>query len=207
MNRAPNAAMRTNPFSTRFTRPGAIDYLFPPGENGPAVIDRLRQNNWRGEIVGPHGSGKSTLLVALEPALAAAGRVPWRTRLRDEQRAMPLGWKIEASKVRANLIVIDGYEQLSCWNRWRVQCVCRRKAWGLLVTAHGPTGLPRLFETTANLADLQRIVETLLSGTYDSIEPEVVARQYQASGGNARETLFSLYDEWERRSRQSGRGR
>ncbi len=120
---------------------------------------------------------------------------------------MPLGWKVEASKARADLIVIDGYEKLSCWNRLRVQCACWRKAWGLLVTAHGPTGLPRLFETNADLPTAQRVVEMLLSKTRDSFEPEVVAQQCRAAGGDLRETLFRLYDEWERRNRQGGRVR
>ena len=59
---APDAA-KSNPFSTRFIRPGAIEYLFAPGQTADSLIDRLRHNQWRGQIIGPHGSGKSTLAV------------------------------------------------------------------------------------------------------------------------------------------------
>ena len=58
-----------NPFSTRRISPGAIPYVLPPGENAYALVDRLRQAGWWGEIVGPHGSGKSTLLATLADAL------------------------------------------------------------------------------------------------------------------------------------------
>jgi len=36
-----------------------------------ALVTRLRQRDWRGEIVGPHGSGKTTLLEDLATKLEA----------------------------------------------------------------------------------------------------------------------------------------
>jgi hypothetical protein len=64
----------SNPFATRFTRPGAIDYLFASGQSVDSLVGRLRDHGWWGAILGPHGSGKSTLLAALAPELDAAGR-------------------------------------------------------------------------------------------------------------------------------------
>ncbi len=61
-----------NPFCTRWVRPGAIPFLFPPGENAEELADRLRQAGWWGEITGPHGSGKSALLAALTAAIEHA---------------------------------------------------------------------------------------------------------------------------------------
>ena len=214
MNAEPEPAPRSNPFSTRFIRPGSLDYLFPaaqctPGEGVESLIERLGCNQWRGQIVGPHGSGKSTLLAALEPALHETGRVCWTVCLRDAQRAMPAGWVREAASSHANQIVIDGFEQLSVWNRWRVRLCCRRRGWGLLVTAHRDVGLPGLFETTSDLPTAQAIVAQLLVAESVHLGPEVVAEHFQAAGGNLREALFRLYDVWERTagSRAAGRDR
>src|SRR5262245_49587973 len=71
---SPSSNVSSNPFSTRFIRPGAIPFIFSAGESAESLVDHLRVNNWRGQIIGPHGSGKSTLLAALLPALQAAGR-------------------------------------------------------------------------------------------------------------------------------------
>jgi hypothetical protein len=195
-------APRSNPFSTRFIRPGALDYIFPTGQSPAAesiesLVSRLNRNQWRGQIVGPHGSGKSTLLAALEPALGAAGRVCWTARLRDAQRAMPGGWARAAAQTHANQIVIDGFEQLSGWNRWRVRFCCRRRGWGLLVTAHRDMGLSGLFETTADMQTAHAIVDQLLVAEPVRLAPEVVTEHFHAAGGDVRETLFRLYDVWE----------
>jgi hypothetical protein len=63
-----------NPFSTRHVRPGAIAYQFPPGKSADRLVQRLGENNWQGQIVGPHGSGKSALMAALKAAIEQSGR-------------------------------------------------------------------------------------------------------------------------------------
>ena len=64
----------SNPFATRYTRPDASEYLFPPDGGADLLIARLRESAWWGQITGPHGSGKSTLVQTLLPHLEAAGR-------------------------------------------------------------------------------------------------------------------------------------
>jgi energy-coupling factor transporter ATP-binding protein EcfA2 len=64
----------SNPFATRYTRPDAHEYLFPPDANAAWLIARLRESAWWGQITGPHGSGKSTLVQTLLPHIEAAGR-------------------------------------------------------------------------------------------------------------------------------------
>ena len=78
-----------NPFSTRHVRPGAIEYLFPPGHGIEQLVRRLAQSDWTGQIVGPHGSGKSTLLASLRAALRDAGRRTHLVVLHDGRRRMP----------------------------------------------------------------------------------------------------------------------
>ena len=51
----------SNPFSTRFTRPGEIPYQFADSAGLETLVDRFGHNRWVGQIVGPHGCGKTTL--------------------------------------------------------------------------------------------------------------------------------------------------
>lgn len=188
---------RSNPFSTRFIRPGAIAYLFPPGQTAAGLVERLRESGWRGQIVGPHGSGKSTLLAALAEPLIRAQRRSWTVGLRDGARRMPAGWVDQARLAASNLIVIDGYEQLSAASRFAVKTRCRWNAWGLLVTAHQDVGFPTLATTSSSLETAQVVVERLLSERDSQVTPEWVDECFAASGGEVRETLFRLYDRWE----------
>src|ERR1700733_2507071 len=120
---------RSNPFASRWVRPGALPYLFPPGEGVQMLVERLRINGGRGQIVGPHGSGKSTLLASLLPELERTGRKPRLVVLHDGQRRLPstvTQWLRDERRGQEWLVVIDGYEQLSYWSRFRLKRQCRR---------------------------------------------------------------------------------
>lgn len=190
------AAGRSNPFSTRFVRPGAIDYLFPPGTSAAQLVARLSRFGWRGQIVGPHGSGKSTLLAALADPLARAGRPLWTVTLHDGARRLPAGWTHEAALAGAGMIGVDGYEQLGLLGRLAVRFECARRGWGLLASAHRDVGLPTLHVTSSKLDVAQAIAEHLQSGHAAKLGPEAVAECF-AAAGDVRETLFLLYDRWE----------
>jgi molybdopterin-guanine dinucleotide biosynthesis protein len=189
-----------NPFATRFVRPGAIPYLFRPGESLSVLIDRLAAAGWRGEITGPHGSGKSTLLAALIPAIERTGREVILVQLHDGERRLP---RDAARRVRASthptVLVIDGYEQLPWWRRRWIEWRCRRRATGLLVTSHRSVGLPELARTRVEVAAAQQIVAQLLAGREEIIAPEELAECVARHGNDLRETLFDLYDLFELR--------
>jgi energy-coupling factor transporter ATP-binding protein EcfA2 len=189
----------SNPFATRFTRPGAIGYLFPSGESAAALVQRLEQQQWQGQIVGPHGSGKSTLLAALDPALAAAGRDVVRVTLRDGQRALPT---IDRSELTASSqLVIDGFEQLSWWSRQRLRLLVRRTGAGLLITTHADAGLPTLSRMQPTLELAEQVVGQLVSKGDPRIEPADIRAAFAATSGDIRETLFQLFDVYQARSR------
>jgi hypothetical protein len=191
-----------NPFATRFVRPGALPYLFPPGVSVSGLLDRLATAGWRGEIVGPHGSGKSTLLAALVPAIEQTGRKVILVQLHDGERRLP---RDADRRVRASThptaLVIDGYEQLPWWRRRWIEWRCRRRGIGLLITSHRSIRLPELTQTRIEMATAQQIVAQLLAGCQEIITPEEVAECVARHGDDLRETLFELYDLFQARHR------
>jgi len=196
-----------NPFSTRFVRPGAIEYLFSDGQSAAGLIERLRTNNWQGQIVGPHGSGKSTLLAALVEPLERAGRRVWRIDLHDGQSTLPPGFITDAHVAGADFIFVDGYEQLGRVSRLRLQWQLWRRGWGAIVTAHRDVGYPTLYRTNTSVELATRIVAQLLPADDASIDPRAIAANFSASDGDVRETLFALYDHFERAPNAFSKGK
>lgn len=201
MSQQHQPAATENPFCSSRVRPGALPFLFAANENTAQLVDRLRQNGWWGQVVGGHGSGKSALLAALVPAVKRAGRRTLLIELHDGQHRLPIDLRHAEGLDSSTVLIIDGYEQLGLWARFRVKRFCRRVGLGLLVTAHLPVGLPDLFETAVNLELAQQIVEQLQRQHPSHVTPEDVVEQFSRHAGNLRETLFDLYDLYERRRR------
>lgn len=188
-----------NPFATRCVRPGVISFRFPDGQSAARLVERLRENNWMGEIVGPHGSGKSTLLHTLTPLLIQAGReVKPFTMHRSESRLPIMGSDLQTWR-EITQIVIDGYEQLGGWTRILLARICRNQGCGLLLTSHGPTGTPLLYRTAASLELVQSIVRDMQPTGEPRIFDADVALSFDRQQGNIREMFFELYDIFERR--------
>ncbi len=189
---------RGNPFSTRWIRPGAIPFFFPPGESVDALIERLKQNRWRGAIVGRHGSGKSSLVAALLPRLKECGMRPSLATLHDGQRSLPKGFLGRAEPDSKALLIIDGFEQLGVWARMRLYFFRWRTRCGLLVTSHAPTALPEVCRTDIDIALARRIVAHLDPLDAGTIATDLAAR-LEAHEENMRDVLFELYDRYEQR--------
>ena len=163
------------------------------------LVERLAAAAWRGQIIGPHGSGKSTLLATLLPAIEAIGRRPRLIALHDRQRQLPERLdRLSAVDERA-VVIVDGYEQLGRWQRWRLDRLCRRRRCGLLVTAHRSVGLPQLLETFTTLELAEQLVDQLSPGEARIDRREIAAR-FLAREGNLRELLFDCYDLYQKRS-------
>ena len=187
-----------NPFSTRFVRPGALPYFFPPGRSAEQLAAKLGAQGWRGQIVGPHGSGKSTLLAALAPWIERAGRKVILCALHDGERRLPISKQQRSALSSASLLVVDGFEQLGAFSRWRIARMCRRRGCGLLATAHADVGLPELYCTATNVELARRVVEALTPHDR-AISADDVERAFAAHRGDLREALFGLYDLYEQR--------
>jgi hypothetical protein len=200
-----------NPFATCWTRPGALPYCFPNGQSAGQLVERLAALHWQGAIIGPHGSGKSALVQALKPALKAAGcelqeftlRPPQPTSVQLSMPQYPTA-ALRQHSHRRLLVIIDGYDQLGWWRRWRLTRFCRRAGCGLLVTAHSPLRIPALIHLRPSRALVEQLVAQLAARTCTPIILADVAASHACYGSNVREIFFDLYDRHERR-RRAGR--
>jgi hypothetical protein len=197
-------AAHDNPFSTSRVRPGAIPFIFPPGQNAETLVDRLRQAGWWGEIIGRHGSGKSTLLAVLTAALERAGRRAILVTLHDDERRLPLGLRHDGRLRPPAVLIVDGYEQLGLWQRLALRRFCRRQAVGLLVTAHKSMGFPLLYQTMVTPELAEQIVRQLMGDRPSPLLPAEVCQALSRRGGDLRETLFDFYDLYEQRRPSAG---
>lgn len=191
----------TNPFATRWVRPDAVAYQFPTGVSAPKLVARLAAQKWRGAVLGSHGSGKSTLIHTLIPVIERAGGSVRHVKLHDGQRRSPQDVALPAPGDAPGVFIVDGYEQLGWWSRWKLKSACRRTGWGLLVTSHAPCGLPELYRTEVSLALVLQLVDHILPPSDRLIQADDVARALAAHPGNVRDTLFALYDLFEQRRR------
>ncbi len=199
----PEADAPANPFCTRCVRPGALRFVFSAGESAAALVARFRLDRRRGAIVGPHGSGKSTLLATLLPELERDGQRVSAIALHDGQRRLPEHF-LRRHLAADTVLVIDGYEQLGFIGRCRLRWLCWRRQLGLLVTAHGPVGLPVLLQTGVDLPLARRIVSELQEGFEMRVHEDDVARAFPHCDGNLRELMFALFDLYEARQRKGG---
>lgn len=189
----------SNPFSTRWVRPGAIPYFFPPKVDARQVVLQLERQRWWGQIIGRHGSGKSTLLRSLIPAIEHMGRRVELFTLNNQQRRFPFTQSNRSQWDAKSLIVVDGFEQLNWWNRTKLKARCWQSQAGLLVTAHQCVRLPTLLTTDVSLQMAMSIVSRLSNESEVSISDDDVAVSYHRCAGNMRDVLFELYDLYERR--------
>lgn len=91
------------------------------------------------------------------------------------------------------IILLDGAEQLSRWQWFRLRRQTRQAA-GLVITDHAPGRLPTLLECRTSPELLSEIVSELLGDEARGCFPraEKLLRDHR---GNIRDVLRALYDE------------
>lgn len=198
MNGVPKPNVVENPFSTRFVQPGEIPFLFvDSGQTLDALAQQLIALG-AASIVGPHGVGKSTLCHSLRGWFADEGwEVDWIS-LRSGRRWSPEK-SFDANWHDRTLVVIDGFEQLGAWRRWRLVRLGKRRGATMLATAHRKLNLPVLWKVTPTLTVIESVVAKLLDDDWSVVTRQDVADCFRQHG-DARETLFALYDIYQARA-------
>jgi hypothetical protein len=152
--------------------------------------NRLEALNWRGAIVGPCGSGKTTLLEAVEHRFRAQGMAVSFWRLSTDSPRLP--HPLQSHPIVANeALLVDGAEQLSAWNWYRLRRHARH-AGAFVITSHRPLSLPLWLQTSTSPALLQKLVEQL----GEHLSDEEARSLWQATRGNLRLALWQLYDQY-----------
>lgn len=205
----------SNPFCTRFVRPGQIEFQFNADDDtgwpssSAELVDRLQQVS-AGLIVGPHGSGKSTLLCSLDRWLRESFDQVVKLHLhapdtstllhRLQNRRVSARRAIESQQrlSRGGLLIIDGLEQLGFLDRIRLLRRARRRQQTLLATAHAPlAGLTTLYRTQIDVRLVRSLTEQLVAGAPPELAKMVrgeLDRQNWSTLTNVRQLWFELYD-------------
>lgn len=189
----------SNPFCTRFIRPGAIPFRFPQDQNADDLVQRLRAG-LRGAIVGPHGTGKSTLITTLMPTLrhAFGGRV-LRQQCSSQGRIRLAELHRMIARAGDGLLVIDGFERLSRPQRILFRLALARSNCALLVTTHQPYAwLPVVWRTEIEDRLALGLTAELLVGQAEYYQRgmKVFQRLWAQRRPNLRETWFAMYDDY-----------
>ena len=193
----------SNPFSTRFTRPGMVPPLDASGRPLDVVLlaERIHSQGGMFVIEGPHGHGKTTLLVAILAVLRGRGRTT--LLVRADSFAAAWGVVLDIAQARAGTVVgVDGWEQLPPGATAAIRMISRWRRTVIGVTAHRWTGLPVLSRCHTSPDVLAGVVERL-PGHGGRIGRTDILEAFHRHGGNVREALYDLYDRFERRVRRS----
>jgi len=197
------AALLTNPFATRYTRPGSLPPLDLRGRaiDADEMLVALGHLGVAASLRGPHGAGKTTLLTHLASSWEARGMAIERVRLRS-CRDTPNALAIISRSPAGGIVCIDSWELAGRSAGWAARLMARRAGCRLLVTEHKRTGLPVLMECRTTAALLASVVSRLPdhAGWFGMLIHEVdIHEAFANSQGNLREALADLYDRFESR--------
>jgi ABC-type dipeptide/oligopeptide/nickel transport system ATPase component len=191
-----------NPFSTKFWTPGTIPYQFDEQEELDihTLIGQKFEQGLVMQIVGSHGSGKSTLLRTIMRYLEQQHFTIRFEVLNDRQRKLSPNF-LPIRHDKKIFYMIDGYEQLSLWEQFRLRFQNWSLTGGLLLTTHKPVlGIRVLYKTTSRFELFVKLVQELTKtspATYSdssSFRITELREIYQRANGNFRTAFFELYD-------------
>lgn len=224
----PKMLSPVNPLATRYVAPGRLAWIDYENAELSHLVDRFLRFNRRGQIVGVHGSGKTSLLENLVPLLGTvvfradgfcsqrfrtdfqldSKSIVWLT-LRKGSQVMEFLNQLLRIEQFQGILVLDGFEQLNWWRRYRLIRWTNRQRCGLLVTTHRQVRMPLLCRTrvTSEVARLvlaqacdQALVDSSLFKRFDDLDWSEMLRKHH---GNLRECMMELYDYFENTLREA----
>lgn len=191
---------RQNPF--RSDRVEA--YRYGLDESGwEAVIKRLKNQGFRGLILGPHGSGKTVFMEDLRERFIRGGAPPESVPLytlqdgftREDRRTIR---KWVSSLSVGDIFFLDGTEWLPPLFRMLLGTRFPVGA-GWVCTGHRPlANLPVLWQTQPQPDIAVHMVETLIGRPLEPGERQSCHDRYLEAGGNMRTFLRALYHDADR---------
>lgn len=186
-----------NPF-----RSGCVDALgyLPIGRSLSEIETLFRDAGYRGVLFGPHGHGKSTLMHHLARVGLPEGAAPHRViQVADDLSNLH---ELKAGmKNRDGVLMVDGFDLLPWWWRWRVS---RRRR--VLVTTHrdlvlspmiswmNPQKMSPRFCCETTPALLGELIARLSPSVRGVMDEGAIAALYARHHGNVRDALRELYD-------------
>ena len=184
---------KDNPFAVhQLEKLGFIAHNTPWAE----ICCRLEKLDYTAAIVGPHGSGKTTLLVQLERHVRGDGIGTAKLFLNLDTK---LRWQTIRNCVDSigpgGVLFFDGACHLPMLRFRQLQHLTRRRNIGLVITAHREGLLPTLVMHCPDTALLIQIVKSLL-GDNEIFSEAYLADLFRLHGGNIRDCLWQLYDEY-----------
>jgi GTPase SAR1 family protein len=200
--------LESNPFRTGRIQPGALEFQFLNADDMECLVQKfLSLPSRRALIVGPHGSGKSTLVEGLVKELRrddGAQRIHL-ARFSTSQSAWAILRSSTAAWKHGDIVILDGYEQLSWLAGQRVAWTVFRKSMRLLATSHQPIrGFDILWRTQIEESLAEKVILELLGGREPWAKKLLASAEWKASrkkhGANLRESLFDMYDWWQQQS-------
>lgn len=174
-------------------------------DNSPATLAKRFHETLgsRGAIVGPHGAGKSTLLEHLKRVLRGE---QISIKPRRGQRPFRTVYNSVSEWTRGDVLILDGFEQLSTLQAICVCWMARRRGMGLLVTCHRHSlWLPTLVEIAPTAQLVQQLVVQRLAGERQVSQAdrrrwtdlELLQQWLAQEQGSVREVFMRLYDCYE----------
>lgn len=187
---------RSNPFATRFIKPGAIPYRFLELGGWADLESALAQHAWRGQLIGPHGCGKSTLLADWLPRMSfpEVHYIRCGTSGPLEQSRHQHHDPMRGNGRPEVMQVIDGFDHLPRVRQWASMARARSMRQGLIVTCHRPRRMGFRHHLGPSLETAIWLVDWLQREGPKRVGPQDVERTFHDVGGNMREMLFRLYD-------------
>lgn len=181
---------RNNPFAAQ--RMDKLAYRFFSGSWDDLLL-KLKQNNYRGAIIGPYGSGKTALLEQLGTRLRKEGRQLFQIFVNTDSPYLNFDqWKgLWDSAGPDTLILVDGADLLPTWQRGLLKLISGR-AKGLVTAGHSPLGLPVLSENQTSIKLLDKLLDELAGPVEDSLRQKSHAL-FRLHNGNVRNVLRELY--------------